>query len=220
MLGAIRAAVGDTATPILNSSQALVAGTTIAITSGVAFQVCPVTSTANITLTSNPQIASGSNGQRVRVHNAGANVIAFQDTNGISLNGTLALGSTQWAEFIHASGFWQLADTNGAPVWAAVSFQNSWVNAAGFQACQYTKIRGEVLMRGYASRPLAFAAGAICTLPVGFRPSSTMRYPVENFGTNANVVLGCGTDGAINFNALGSPANPQQVTLAGIRFFT
>jgi hypothetical protein len=114
------------APPLVNSSQAITATSTIAITASVASQICPVTSAAAITLTSNPQIGTGSNGQRVTIQNNGSHTITLFDGNGISLQGTLAIGSTSVRRRLYnLGGFWQLEDTNGAPVWTSFTFQTA-----------------------------------------------------------------------------------------------
>jgi len=148
----------------------------------VAHQVCRITSASAIALTSNPQIAAGSIGQVVRIVNTGSNVITLANTNGISLNGTLALGSTQWAEFVNLGGFWQLGAASGSPVWTAVSFVNSFTNTSGLQNCEFTKFFGRVSVRGLASRSVTYSGQVtIFTLPTGFRPTGNgnLRFPVD-----------------------------------------
>jgi len=182
MPAVIRLLGATPATPIVNSIQTLVAGTTISITSGVAHQVCRITSASAIALTSNPQIAAGSIGQVVRIVNTGSNVITFANTNGISLNGTLALGSTQWAEFVNLGGLWQLGAASASPVWTAASFVNSFTNTSGLQNCEFTKFFGRVSVRGLANRSVTYSGQVtIFTLPTGFRPTGNgnLRFPVD-----------------------------------------
>lgn len=225
MLGTLRATAGGSATPIVNTSQAITAASTIAIVSGVANQVCPVTSAAAITLTGNPQLGTGIAGQRVTIQNAGSFTITFTDGNGLSLQGTLAIGSTQFATFVNLGGFWQLEDTNGSPVWVPFTFQNGFANLAGFQTCEYTRFRNVVELRGHASRTGAATSGTaiqIATLPIGFRPpSNPQRFATEaatpGFGVAASVQIG--NDGGVLYLAVASTMpGTQFVAFNGTQF--
>lgn len=219
MLGSLPATPGGTATPIVNTSQAITAASTIAIASGVANQVCPVTSAAAITLTSNPQLGTGIAGQRVTIQNAGANTITFADGNGLSLQGTLAIGSTQFATFVNLGGFWQLESTNGSPVWTPVTFQNSFVNQAGFQACEFTRFLNVVSCRGNASRSVAYSAGVVLfTLPVGFRPPAWLRFPLDEIAMPGTAnTLELSTAGTLTYFSSGTPAS-QQISINAVSF--
>lgn len=66
-----------TVTP--GSTQTLTAASTITANAGI----IPITSTAPITLTSNPQVASGTNGQRITLVNIGSNAITLVNGNGL-----------------------------------------------------------------------------------------------------------------------------------------
>ncbi len=213
MLGALRASSGGNSAPIVNTSQAITAASTIAITTSVANQICPVTSTAAITLTSNPQLATGIAGQRVTIQNAGGFTITLTDGNGLSLQGTLAIGSTQFATFVNLGGFWQLEQTNGSPVWASFTFQNSWTNVSGHQNCEFTRFLNRVFLRGYATRSVAYSAPVVvATLPVGFRPLNLLRFANEGFAAaNAQMVFDIANTGVITFSANTTP--PTQFAL-------
>jgi hypothetical protein len=60
--------------------------------------------------------------------------------------------------------------------WTNLTLQNGWTNASGQQAAQYRKIGDMVQLRG------GIAGGTLnaiaFTLPVGFRPSITVRTPI------------------------------------------
>lgn len=218
MLGSVRATPGGNTTPIVNTSQAITATSTIAIASGVANQICPVTSAAAITLTSNPQLGTGIAGQRVTIQNAGANTITFTDGNGLSLQGTLAIGSTQFATFVNLGGFWQLESTNGSPTWIPVPFQNSFGNLAGNQNAEYTKWMNEIILRGVATRTGAWTQGlALFVLPIGFRPQNKDRFMTETFNL-ANAVIEVYNNGSSQLFIAGTAPGTQTVSLEGIRF--
>lgn len=219
MLGSLRATAGGNATPIVNSTQAITATSTIAITAGVANQISLVTSATAITLTSNPQLATGIAGQRVTIHNAGAGVITFTDGNGLSLQGTLTIGSTQFATFVNLGGFWQLEDTNGSPAWTPLPLINSFQNVGGFQNGEYTRFRNEVILRGLVQRALAHTGDvAIAVLPPGHRVSAIQRFPLEPLGSNLVAFIDLSAVGELQFRAFGTVPNPAFVTLQGIRF--
>ena len=221
MLGAVKPAAGGSSAPLVNSSQAITATSTIAITASVASQICPVTSAAAITLTSNPQIGTGSNGQRVTIQNNGSHTITLFDGNGISLQGTLAIGSTQFATFINLGGFWQLEDTNGAPVWTSFTFQNSFANLGGAtQNCEYTKFLNEVLLRGSVTRTGTYTAGMVITnLPTGFRPSANLRFACDAFQmTGSDPVIIVASTGDVQFFAGGTTPASQIASLNGMSF--
>jgi hypothetical protein len=71
-----------------------------------------------------------------------------------------------------------LLSTVTPTAWTAVTFQNSWANyGSGWQTAQYRKIGDIVYLRGLiaggASATTAF------TLPVGFRPPSSLLFAVD-----------------------------------------
>lgn len=72
-------------TPV--TTQALTAASTIT----VAGSIIPITATTSITLTSNPQVATGQNGQVIEIINIGSNNISFADGNGLLLGRPLTL---------------------------------------------------------------------------------------------------------------------------------
>jgi hypothetical protein len=218
MLGSVRATSGGTSTPIINTAQVLTAASSIAITASVASQVCPVSAASSITLTSNPQIATGINGQQVKLVNTGSTTITFADANGLSLQGTLALGSTQWAIFENLGGFWQLGSTNGSTVWSSVSFLNSYANTAGgFQLCEYTKFQGVVECRGVATKTGATAA--VFNLPAGFRPSSFVRFSADSIshpGTDTMIQVAPGGDAVVIIS--GTLPASHTISFSSVRF--
>jgi len=223
MRGALPASSGGSSAPIINATQTITATSTIAITANVASQVCPVTSGSAITLTSNPQLGSGSKGQVVTIENVGTNTITFADGNGLSLQGTLVLGATQFAIFVNLGGFWQLEDTNGSPVWTSATFQNGFGNLTGFQNCEFTKFRSEVSFRGFVTRSGAYTSAtdlAILTLPLGYRPSALDQYAVDaaGMGTGIAVALKLGSNGILNFYATGTIPPNQFFSLVHVRF--
>jgi hypothetical protein len=77
---ALGASAGDLVfTP--RATQSVVATTVIAVGGAIV----PITSTGAVSLTSNPQIAVGTNGQRVTLINIGSNPITFVNGNGLIL---------------------------------------------------------------------------------------------------------------------------------------
>ena len=215
MLGSLRATAGGNATPIVNSTQAITATSTIAITAGVANQVCPVSSAAAITLTSNPQIATGSNGQSVTIQNVGANAITFTDGNGLGLQGTLVIGSTQFATFVNLGGFWQLESTNGSPVWTAATFQNSFANQGGTaQACEFTRFLNQVFVRGIVTRSGAWSNGTtIFTLPTGLRPGAVTRFTPDAYFVGGAPLIEIQPAGTVTLFIGGASPTTQTVSL-------
>jgi hypothetical protein len=219
MLGAVRAsASGGTALPTVNSAQVLTAASSIAITSSIAFQVCPVSAASNITLSSNPQIATGSNGQEVTVINTGTFTITFIDSNGLGLNGTLVLGQNQFATFKNLGGFWQLGDTDGSAVWTALTYSNSFADVGGNIAGSYTKFLGVVEVRGAATKSGAYStAVVIATLPTGFRPiGGALGFP--SITSTLTVNLAVDTSGGITYTQAAGSSTSQTAHLNAIRF--
>ena len=180
------------------TAQTLTASSTINATATVQ----QISSASNITLTSNPQIAAGTAGQELTIYNSGSFTITLQDTNGLALNGTLALGSTKFARFRFLGGFWQLAETNGSPVWAGFSLQNSFysatVDAPTYQSPEYTKFNGVVYCRGLFHRTSTSVTGGtvIATLPTGFRPNTVRRF---DSGLSSTNMIDVATNGEVSY---------------------
>ncbi|QEA30385.1 hypothetical protein FGL91_18630 [Microbacterium sp. CBA3102] len=99
----------------------------------------------------------------------------------------------------NGAGSWTPIDDTG---WIAVTFQNSWVNAAAGEECEIRRIRGVVYMKG---RPALGSAGAAFTLPVGWRPKSIIRaLPPTGAGTTTTQVT-INTGGTVVLVSGGQP---------------
>jgi hypothetical protein len=114
-------------------TQTLTAPSTISATSGA----IPITSTSAITLTSNPQISSGSNGQKVALCNTGTFAITLVAGNGLLMPQNYILYGGKSVSFTYFSAFssWIIdgiipesvaltgAPTTPAPAWNTNSLQ-------------------------------------------------------------------------------------------------
>lgn len=86
--------------------------------------------------------------------------------------------------------------------WVAVTFQNSWTNAAVGEECEIRLLNGVVYMKG---RPALGSAGAAFTLPVGWRPKSIIRaLPPTGVGTTTTQVT-INTGGTVVLLSGGQP---------------
>lgn len=91
----------------------------------------------------------------------------------------------------------------GAETWHAVTFQNSWVNAAGRTNAQYRLVASpprSTEITGCVTVPVGFAIGqVIFNLPANYRPASPGSVIGIDITTNAIVHLGYGTGGNITY---------------------
>jgi hypothetical protein len=95
------------------------------------------------------------------------------------------------------------------PVWSGFTYQNAFADIAGFQAAQFTKVRGIVYVRGLSTRAVAgFTTGmVIATLPTGFRPAAKIRIPGDTFTNAIGNVIDIDTSGNILIYYNGTPTN-------------
>lgn len=225
---------------IPGSTQTLVATSSIACTSSIV----PITSASVITLTSNPQLATGLNGQKVTLVNVGSNAITLVVGNGLLMPSNIILYGGKAVSFTYLTAYtsWladvlvpesialtgtptsttatsgtssnQIATTafvegNVSPTWTAFTFQNSFADiGTPFQTCRYTKIRGIVYLQGSFTRNTAgFTTGMIfTTLPVGFRPTATLRHSSDSF-YGAPSLIDIDLSGNMYLHYSGSPTN-------------
>lgn len=83
------------------STQALTASSTIAASAGTV----PISAASAITLASNPQIATGVDGQRITVINVGSNAITFVSGNGLLLPQNIILYGGRLLSFTYSAAF-------------------------------------------------------------------------------------------------------------------
>lgn len=86
---------------IPGSTQSLIATSTIASTSSL----IPISSVANITLTSNPQIATGLNGQKVTLLNTGSFAITLVTGNGLLMPSPIVLYGGRAVSFTYLTAY-------------------------------------------------------------------------------------------------------------------
>jgi hypothetical protein len=83
------------------STQTLIATSTIAPNAGT----IPLTAASAITLTSNPQVSAGANGQRLTLINISGNAITFANSNGLILGQSYVLYGGRAIELIYSTAF-------------------------------------------------------------------------------------------------------------------
>lgn len=221
------------------STQTLTATSTIVVVA----RLIPIISGSVITLTSNPQIATGLNGQKVTLVNVGTSAITLVTGSGLLVPSNIILYGGNSVSFTYLTTYasWiadvlvpesialtgiptsttaspgtntnQIATTsfvegNVSPTWTSFTFQNSFTDSgAPLQTCRYTKSRGIVMIQGSASRAVSgFTSGMIITtLPTGFRPTSTVRFPGDNF-FGPSTLIDIDSSGNVILQMASSPA--------------
>ena len=99
--------------------------------------------------------------------------------------------------------------------WVAPTLQNSWVDyGLGFQAAQYAKIVGNVVMlRGLIKNGTTTYNTVIFALPVDYRPAADLIFATASFGAYGEVrVL---ADGNV---VVGVAASSTWLSLDGVAF--
>lgn len=105
-----------------------------------------------------------------------------------------------------------VATLTGSPSWTAPTLVNSWADAATYLTAGYIKKPdGMVALRGTIT---GGGADTMFTLPVGFRPGATVRYPTT--ANNAFGTVQIDQNGVVS-RTTGSSTN---VSLDGIHFWT
>lgn len=101
------------------------------------------------------------------------------------------------------AGVWSVVSSPDTG-WKAVTFTNSWVNAAGGEEVEYRRMGGVVYLKGRAALG---STGTAFTLPAGFRPKSIIRSSVfSNVGSGGTTGLTINTNGTV---VLASGSQPQ-----------
>lgn len=96
--------LGASAAPLLltpAASQTLTAASSITPNGAIK----PITAASAITLTSNPQITAGTNGQRIEIVNVGSNAITFATGNGLLIPQSFPLYPGRSVGFVYSSTF-------------------------------------------------------------------------------------------------------------------
>lgn len=99
-----------------------------------------------------------------------------------------------------------------AETWNPIPFLNGWANyASPYSPCEYRKLSsGVVIVKGLTQG----GSGAICQLPVGYRPGIQMIYPAET-SPNATCRLDVDTSGSVYHTG----GNNGWLSLSSIFFF-
>lgn len=128
--------------------------------------------------------------------------------------GSVAIGHANPDYNLDVAGGFQC--TTAGAAWTNVTFNTGWGNTGGGnQTCQYKKFGDIVFIRGLASRSSG-AETIIFTLPSGFRPPASDRFPcLTDAGGPASVTIDTGGNVAY---LVGSPTD--YITLSGIWFST
>jgi len=103
--------------------------------------------------------------------------------------------------------------------WTGVSFSSGWSNyGSGYGNVQYRRFGDIVMLRGLA----LYSSGGnnqICTLPVGFRPTSIhLGNAMAYNGTTQNMRVDVSTTGIVSWTSV-TPASGNWVSLDGYWFF-
>lgn len=109
-----------------------------------------------------------------------------------------------------------------AQIWIAPTLLNSWTNfdaGANAQAGYYKDDLGIVHLRGLIKGGTTTAGTKVLTLPVGYRPSATIRFPVNTVSgvsTIASSLAGVANNGDLLVDS--TPWGNTYVALDGISF--
>lgn len=96
----------------------------------------------------------------------------------------------------------RLTDLTKPSTWLALTLLNGWLNFPGGQAIQYRKIGDIVYVRGQVKPGTIGAGTALFTLPVGFRPPTTIEVTLVHSDGGGNAAFYCdAASGNFGFNA-------------------
>lgn len=173
------------------STQVLTTNSTINPTSSIV----PISSNSAITLTNNPQISTGVNGQKITLINVGNHAITLTNGNGLMMQTGLVLYSGKSIEFTYHNFYnsWvsdftfpetvtltginnHLYDHDN-PGWRVLTLTSNWVNfGSGFMNASIKRIgrdlinvQGVILVSGSYN-------SLITTFPTDCRPSTSMSF--------------------------------------------
>lgn len=92
---------------------------------------------------------------------------------------------TTWAGKVVAA-----AQALVATPWTGLTFTAPWVNYGSvYQTGQFRKIGNDIVyLRGLVAGGASVTGSAAFTLPVGFRPSSRVQFPIDHNGNSAGAV--------------------------------
>lgn len=107
----------------------------------------------------------------------------------------------------------RLATALNTIAWYPLTLVNGW---SGVNA-QYSKLsNGLIVMRGLLSKSNKNSGEVISTMPAGYRPAITQRFPTVDATKDSQPFLDINTNGQIIFNNLNPPNNTIGLTLSGI----
>jgi len=109
-----------------------------------------------------------------------------------------------------------VVDTITPTAWTAVTFQNGWSNLVGL--CQYRKVGDMVQVRGIIK---GGTSGSVAfTMPVGFRPPQTVRFPISSALGDASGLPSATVSGIDGTVTLSNTSNTGNTAVDGVQFST
>lgn len=107
----------------------------------------------------------------------------------------------------------RLATALSTNTWYNLTLVNGWTGSIA----QYTKISsGLILLTGLLSKSGKSVGEIIATLPVGYRPSTTIRFSTCDTSKDSQPYLDINSQGQIIFNNRNPPNNTVGLSLSGI----
>ena len=203
-----------------STTQVLTASSTISANA----TTVQISAASAITLTSNPQISAGSEGQFLTLYNAGTNAIAINSGSGLSLPASAVIAPGSFINLIFLNGLWRFTSPQFVNTWfeAVFFFQNSFANVSGFQTVQYMRNGNQIFLRGMAQRSTTGLTSGMTVfqLSAGFLPPARIRFPLDSLG-NPTSYIDIDSTGIVSYNYSGTPGAAGLIypSFSGISFW-